>query len=981
MPNPRKPCPCQKCNGALVSVRTARRHASLHASPLTPDPTVSFTAWSERNNFNMQLHSHDPPGNDDTDSNAGIHTHSNSPDGYVSKGHRGIVTVRLSYHCSFKLPFTNIIWNQSDPHPYPEPDQPLDDPNDMMDIDQEQYQTPGLNQDSDPDQWEGLGGIDDPDSENLDNFNSACSDDDEQREMAQAAELRAYAETLRLFDQPERPSTSGTNEEEGDLPAATSRIETIKITQAFIKEIHAATLDNGNLDDDILDRLRNPQEGPTEISDPDIRLSLDLFLACTNASEETYKSCRDAILHRYPASNVLSYYSVKKLVAESSGVVAVYDDMCINSCHAFTGPFSHLESCSLCGEARYDAARSMSTGKKIPRQQFSTILLGPQLQALRRSYSGASNMRYLDRKIKEVTEMLDNLQTDNGMDMVYDDVLSGSEAQDLAERLNITGHDTVVSSSLDGAQLYQNKKSDTWISIWILHNLSPKQRYQKRHVLPGTIIPGPNKPKITDSYLFRGIHHLSALQRENNGAGLRMWDALEDAVIQSRIIFSLATADALGMTELDGRVGHHGAHGCRLGCPMKGRHKPHTGHYFAVHLKPNNYTVRDCNHPDIDIRNLSTLSSVQYQHNLSKVVSSIDQNDYERNRKETGISKPSILSGLVDDLMFPLPHCFALDLMHLLFINLGELLIPLWRGTLKCDSTDDLSSWDWATLTGDIWQTHGQLVAGATPFFPSSFHRPPRNPAEKISSGYKATEYYLYLFGLGPGFFRSVIPPKYWKNFCKLVRGVRILTQRHITGIQLREAHSSLVQFVEEFENLYYQRHVGRLHFCRPCVHTLLHTCDEVIRVGPGAYSTQFTMERTIGNLGQEIRQPSNPFANLARRALLRSQVNALKNIYPELNPMAIPQPPDSEHGLGKDYTLLGPKEGKATTIAATAGDILLARIHTSKIRRWGRLRLPNGQIARSLWCEIKGARSKTRVTRNVKVRPIIETITVPWLK
>ncbi|KAH9160377.1 hypothetical protein EDB89DRAFT_1862959 [Lactarius sanguifluus] len=154
-----------------------------------------------------------------------------------------------------------------------------------------------------------------------------------------------------------------------------------------------------------------------------------------------------------------------------------------------------------------------------------------------------------------------------------------------------------------------------------------------------------------------------------------MWDAIVDTVIQSRIIFSLATADALGMTEVDRRVGHHSEHGCRLGCPMKGHHKPHTGHYFAVHLKPNSYTVRDCNHPDIDIRNLGTLSPADYQQKLSKLISSIDQIDYERNRKETGISKPSILSGLSEDLMFPLPRCFALDLMHLLFLNLGELLV------------------------------------------------------------------------------------------------------------------------------------------------------------------------------------------------------------------------------------------------------------------------------------------------------------------
>ena len=42
-------------------------------------------------------------------------------------------------------------------------------------------------------------------------------------------------------------------------------------------------------------------------------------------------------------------------------------------------------------------------------------------------------------------------------------------------------------------------------------------------------------------------------------------------------------------------------------------------------------------------------------------------------------------------------------------------------------------------------------------------------------------------------------------------------------------------------------------------------------------------MERTIGNLGEEIRQPSNPFANLSQRGLRRSQVNALKAMIPDL--------------------------------------------------------------------------------------------------
>ncbi|KIK07039.1 hypothetical protein K443DRAFT_87838, partial [Laccaria amethystina LaAM-08-1] len=152
-------------------------------------------------------------------------------------------------------------------------------------------------------------------------------------------------------------------------------------------------------------------------------------------------------------------------------------------------------------------------------------------------------------------------------------------------------------------------------------------------------------------------------------------------------------------------------------------------------------------------------------------------------------------------------------------------------------------------------------------YFPSFFHRPPQNPVEKISSGYKATEYYLYIFGLGPGFFRPILPKKYWKNFCKLVRGAQILMQRSITGKQVREAHAFLIRFVEEYKNLCYQRRPERLHFCLPLLHTFLHAAPEIMCVGPGTYSSQFTMKHTIGDFGRDIQQPSNPFSNLCQIA------------------------------------------------------------------------------------------------------------------
>ena len=178
--------------------------------------------------------------------------------------------------------------------------------------------------------------------------------------------LRARAETLRtLLD--DEPTLENEDSDADEFPAlARSRIEHVKVAQQFIDEISAATFDNGKLDADVIEHLRRPEEGPVDISNPDIRLALDLFMACDNASQQTYTAARQSILRRFPESEILSYHLVKKLVADISGVVSVKDDMCINSCHAFTGPFALLDACSICSEPRYDPVQFGLTGKKVP---------------------------------------------------------------------------------------------------------------------------------------------------------------------------------------------------------------------------------------------------------------------------------------------------------------------------------------------------------------------------------------------------------------------------------------------------------------------------------------------------------------------------------------------------------------------------------------------------------------------------------------
>ena len=116
-------------------------------------------------------------------------------------------------------------------------------------------------------------------------------------------------------------------------------------------------------------------------------------------------------------------------------------------------------------------------------------------------------------------------------------------------------------------------------------------------------------------------------------------------------------------------------------------------------------------------------------------------------------------------------------------------------------------------LTGSTWKDHGQDVAACIPYLPGVSDCPPGNPAEKVSTGYKAWEFLVYIYGLGPALLHDVLPEKYWINFCKLVYGMHIILQHEIAADEMAKAHLALLDFWHKFEVLYCQWHAGRPHF------------------------------------------------------------------------------------------------------------------------------------------------------------------------
>ena len=120
-------------------------------------------------------------------------------------------------------------------------------------------------------------------------------------------------------------------------------------------------------------------------------------------------------------------------------------------------------------------------------------------------------------------------------------------------------------------------------------------------------------------------------------------------------------------------------------------------------------------------------------------------------------------------------------------------------------------------------------------------------------------------------------------------------------------------------------------------------------------------MERVIGYLGSLLRQPSNPFRNLAAQTKRVANTNTLVAMYPDFEDQK--GDPRGSKDLGNGYLLLGPKDTTLYHVSpaeqTTLDDFFSGQpgaedIDQQTVYRWGRLKLPTEQVARSRWKELE---------------------------
>jgi hypothetical protein len=465
-----------------------------------------------------------------------------------------------------------------------------------------------------------------------------------------------------------------------DDPGETIHLPSLQTTQGFIDVLRMASLENSGMQPDDTDSLRDP--GPVlDLEEPlPLLRSLRHFINNTGSSRAHYNSIREIeMLHNPSDDSFRSFNQVKCRLRWLSGVVPIEYDMCPNTCVAYTGPYSTLDTCPCCPMSRY------FPGTTNPQRRFTTVLIEPVIQAFYGSCDMAEHMHHLERSL---TANADCAWCAGGKLDKYDDISCGKDILYAWESGALRKSDVALQLSIDGAQLRADQASEAWVFIWIIHNLPPSLHYNKCFIIPGAIVPGPKKPGDIDSFLFPLLCHVAALQRE----GLCIYDAsMNTFVADSRPLIIFATADSLGRAAMSGMVGHSGKFGCCLYCDMPSWHCKSDSHYYPAMHQPHNYAVAGCHHPDVRTEDLIRFCNgldQKYRRNLNYLLEARNLDQHRTRHLNLGLCKQTLFSGMPHQPL-PVPNLFTMDIIHSTVLNDPDLFRKLFTGKIDVYKPDD----------------------------------------------------------------------------------------------------------------------------------------------------------------------------------------------------------------------------------------------------------------------------------------------------
>ncbi|KAF8493835.1 hypothetical protein BU17DRAFT_59563 [Hysterangium stoloniferum] len=214
--------------------------------------------------------------------------------------------------------------------------------------------------------------------------------------------------------------------------------------------------------------------------------------------------------------------------------------------------------------------------------------------------------------------------------------------------------------------------------------------------------------------------------------------------------------------------------------------------------------------------------------------------------------------------------------MHLFFENICPLLRDHWIGARKFK--DKPPADPGYRLAPHIWEDIGHETADAYKIIPSDFVGA---MPDITKSKYKAEYWSFWIIYLAPALLHGRFPnDRYYKHLLLLIKIIKKCIQFKITSQELEELRQSIIQWVEQYERLYYKYNEGNLPACTFNVHAMLHIADYIKQAGPVWTTWAFPMERYCGKLGERITSRLHPYATLSHFVKRTAQLSQLKVRY-----------------------------------------------------------------------------------------------------
>jgi hypothetical protein len=467
-------------------------------------------------------------------------------------------------------------------------------------------------------------------------------------------------------------------------------------------------------------------------------------------------------------------------LADLAGFDAIKFNCCFNSCICYaTDAYRDLDTCLYCKEPRYD-----KRGK--PRKQFSAIPLIPILLAFVESQLLGAEMGYRARYKEERQKHRKK------------DVFDGRHYRHLWHtRVVINDHtlphqffsdprDIALGLATDGFAPYKKTPIMAWPLILVNYNLPPTLCFCRENIICVGCIPGPNKPKDMDSFLWFFISELLRL-----AAGVKAFDGKNQFILHAYLI--LCTGDMPAVAMIMRMLGHNAISSCWM-CTILGVRNPAnpraTTHYPALdrrrHPTKPNPTAYDAKNLPMQAHN--TFLAQAHEIQLTAGVG-------ERNHLSTayGIKGVPALSFLPS---VSFPTSFPFGLMHLFFENIIPDLVDMWSHKFNPSLPKD----DDFIIALRTWKAIGEAGAMSGTTIPSLFgSRVPNIITERHM--FTAETWMFWTIFLAPTLLRGRFPKdKYYKHFMALQGLIKDCLAFELWSTKINEMEEGFISWVMAYE-------------------------------------------------------------------------------------------------------------------------------------------------------------------------------------